>query len=112
MVVIQMDKVWDLDLILIGSEDFISDAIGNQIPAEKETQVMGYEDRLSRNEFYQAGQSGITLAKLFVIHPYEYSNQNLVKFEGQMYTIIRTYQRDYEELEIVCQVKLGEADVE
>lgn len=107
-----MNKVWDLDLILIGNDDFTSDGIGNQVPVHSETVVMGYEDRLSRNEFYQAGQSGISLSKLFIIHPYEYEGQNQVKFNEQTYTIIRTYQRDYEELEIVCQVKLGETDVE
>ncbi|EAC9546888.1 phage head-tail adapter protein, partial [Listeria monocytogenes] len=31
-----------------------------------------------------------------------------VEFEGQKYTIIRSYPRDSEELEIVCQIKLGE----
>lgn len=100
--------MWDLEIDLLKEDRFTSDGIGNQIPQYKRSTVMGYEDRLSRNEFYQAGQSGIELSKLFVIHPFEYSNEKIIEFEGQKYTIIRTYQRDHEELEIVCQAKLGE----
>ncbi|MFB8675740.1 phage head closure protein [Enterococcus gallinarum] len=100
--------MWDLEIDLLKEDGFTSDQIGNQIPKYKRSTVMGYEDRLSRNEFYQAGQSGIDLSKLFVIHPFEYSNEKIVEFEGQKYTIIRSYPRDSEELEIVCQIKLGE----
>lgn len=103
-----MDKVWDLDVELVGQTNFISDGIGNQIPVESKTKVMAYEDRISRDEFYKSGQSGITPTKLFIIHPYEYSDETQLIFNNKVYSIIRNYPRNYEELELVCQIKLGE----
>ncbi len=44
----------------------------------------------------------------FTIHPYEYSRENYLKFEGNKYKIIRTYQRNYEELEVICRLNLGD----
>ena len=69
---------------------------------------MAYEDNVSRGEFYQAGQNGIENIHLFIIHPYEYSRENYLKFEGNKYKIIRTYQRNYEELEVICRLNLGD----
>lgn len=103
-----MDKTWNLDIFLLENDGFTSDEIGNQIAKYKENPVMAYEDNVSRGEFYQAGQNGIENLHLFIIHPYEYSGENYLKFEGNKYKIIRTYQRNYEELEVICRLNLGD----
>ena len=104
-----MDRTWDLDIVLLENDGFTSDDIGNQIPKYKRTPVMACKENVSRGEFYQAGQNGIENIHLFIIHPYEYSGENYLEFEEKKYKIIRTYQKSYEELEVVCRLSLGEA---
>ncbi|MGM0284887.1 MULTISPECIES: phage head closure protein [unclassified Enterococcus] len=106
-----MDKTWDLDIVLLKNDGFTSDEVGNQVPKYKSNTVMACKENVSRGEFYQAGQNGIENIHLFIIHPYEYYGENYLKFDGNKYKIIRTYQRNYEELEIVCRLTLGDANV-
>ncbi len=103
-----MDRTWDLDVILLENDGFTSDEIGNQIARYKEHPLMAYEDNVSRNEFYQSGQAGIEKIRLFIIHPYEYSGENYLQMGKEKYQIIRVFQRNYEELEVVCRVNLGD----
>lgn len=100
------EELWDLDITLLAATDFIEDDIGNQIPILKQEEVYGYEQPISRSEFYTAGQSGITVTKSLVIHPYDYEEQTSLILEGIVYDIIRVYPLDRDQLELTCQRKL------
>lgn len=80
------------------------DEYGNDIGAQpKITKVYCQKQSISRQEYYQAAQVDMNPSITVIIHPYEYSNQKYVRFDGLTYKINRTYQTDFEELELVCE---------
>lgn len=52
-------------------------------------------------EFYQASQEGYALEAMFEIRSAEYSNEELLRFNGTEYIIVRTYDRG-EITELIC----------
>lgn len=98
--------MWQNELILI-SETFEFDDIGNQIPIEKETEIFCNVKSVSRNEFYNAATTGLKPSLVFVVHDYEYNGEEIVKFEDNKYKVIRTYRKNVEELELTCEKVIG-----
>ena len=93
---------YDHELTLI-SQTITEDEIGNQIPVETETVVLCGLKSVGRNEFYSAAVTGLKPELVFVIHGYEYNGEQVVKFEGNRYRVIRTYLTDFEEVELTCE---------
>lgn len=97
---------YDNELILI-SETYTEDEIGNQIPIEKRTNILCNISSIGRNEFYNAANSGLKPSLIFTIHTYEYNNESLVEFENVRYKVIKTYSKGIEEVELTCEKVLG-----
>lgn len=94
---------YDHELILI-SQSYVDDEIGNQIPGDEiETSILCGVRSVSRTEFYNAALTGLNPEIVFVVHAYEYNDGRKVKFNGELYRVIRTYQKDFEEMELVCE---------
>lgn len=69
---------------------------------ETETTILCGVKSVGRVEFYNAAQSGLNPEIIFVVHGYEYSGQQKVKYEGTTYKVVRTYAVSFEELELTC----------
>lgn len=94
---------YDHELILI-NQSYSFDEIGNQILSDEvETRVLCNVKSVSRAEFYNAALAGLNPEIVFVVHAYEYNGERKVKFNGELYRVIRTYQTDFEEMELVCE---------
>jgi SPP1 family predicted phage head-tail adaptor len=93
---------YDHELTLIG-QSYTEDEIGNPIPVETETVILCGLKSVGRTEFYNAAVTGLRPEMVFVIHGYEYNGEQLVKFEGVRYRVIRTYAIDFEEVELTCE---------
>lgn len=93
---------YDHELILI-QQTYTEDEIGNQIPVEVETSILCGKKSVTRSEFYSAAVNGLKPVIVLVVHPYEYSGETKVKFEGTTYNVIRTYGKNLEELELTCE---------
>lgn len=93
---------YDRELKLIRQE-YQEDEIGNQVPVETETVVLCGLKSVGRTEFYNAAATGLRPELVFVVHGYEYNGEQLVEFEGVRYQVIRTYQVDFEELELTVE---------
>jgi len=81
------------------------DELGNQTTIEEEKTLLCKLQSIGRNEFYSASTAGLKPEKIFIIHGYEYENETLLEFNGDRYTIIRSYATDFEEIELVCERK-------
>jgi len=102
--------VYDHELTLLGV-GYIQDDIGNEIPSDEvPRKVLCKVESVGRNEFYSAASSDLRPEIVFTIHKYEYENERKVKFEGQKYSVIRTYAQGIEEIELTCE-RVG-ADVQ
>lgn len=83
-----------------GGENAVGDpikteTISGDIPADKQS--------ITRSEFYQAAAVGMKPSVTFVIRSCEYNDESLLKWNEKTYKIIRTYQKDDEFIELVCE---------
>jgi len=102
--------MWDEEITLLTPDGYDEGSLGQQIPKTKENVVLGYEKPMNRAEFYQAGQSGIEVTHTLVIHPFEYSNEQTLLYQGLLLTVVRHYKTSNEELELVCRLKVGDSN--
>ena len=103
-----IQPTWDDEAILLGAEDFKEDGLGQQILKPKETRVYCIRRPVSRQEFYMAGQNDLRVAEILIVHPYEYSGEELVLFRGKKLKVVKTYEISPEELELTCTERLGD----
>lgn len=97
---------YDHELVLI-SETIQEDEIGNRIPIETRKTILCDKKSAGRNEYYQAAAAGLKPELVLIVHAYEYNGEQLVEFEGKRYSVIRIYELNDEEIELVCERKAG-----
>lgn len=78
------------------------DKNGFEINTEIKTEVFADKKSIRSSEFYESQKLGYKLSVMFVIKPYEYNNQEYVYYENKKYKVERTYEKDTENLELVC----------
>lgn len=96
--------MWSNSLILI-AERYDPDI--NEMIIKNEKEVYCNVKSISRNEFYKASTGGFKPSLVFIIHSFEYENEEKVNFEGSIYNVIRTYMINTEEIELTCEKVLG-----
>ena len=94
--------MYNHELILL-SGGYTEDELGNQIPSVNRRPVLCKMESVGRNEFYSAAAANLRPEITFIIHQYEYGGESKVEFEGQQYSIIRTYGTGFEEIELTCE---------
>lgn len=72
---------------------------------ETRTNVLCAPLSVTRSEFYSAAQAGLNPANVFEINGFEYGGESIVEFEGKQYSVIRSYQTDYETVQLTCERK-------
>lgn len=86
---------------LIGTttgENEISDPI--TIPTAR--QVFANKKSVRQSEFYQAAATGLKPEIMFEIRAIEYAGENQLRHESKTYTIMRTFSKNGEILELIC----------
>lgn len=80
------------------------DDIGNDVLEEVSNRtIMANEKSLQRSEFYQAAATQFRPEIVFEIRSIEYQRETRLRHEGINYNIIRTYSRNQEITELVCE---------
>ena len=100
---------WDLEVSLLQVDGYSTNKIGDKVPKYKVIGLLAYEKPITRGELIIAGQSNITITKIIVIHPFEYSNEELLEIEGVRYQVVSSYKISNEELELKLKSKKGGA---
>ena len=100
---------WDLEVSLLQVDGYTTNKIGDKVPKYKAIYILAYEKPITRGELIIAGQSNITITKIIVIHPFEYSNEELVEIDGIKYQIVNVYKISNEEIELKLKAKKGAA---
>lgn len=77
--------------------------IGDQTEVQTKRLVFAEKKSISQNQFYQAAATGLRPELTFVIWTREYNQEPKLEFNGKEYTIIRTFDRDDERTELICQ---------
>lgn len=98
----------DVSIKLI-TKTYSFDSVGNQIDTEVEVDCPLIDiEEVYANEFYKASQQGMRPSKRFVISTLNYNNQNELKYMSQKYTVIRSEERNLDEVVLICEVKVSE----
>ena len=93
------------DLIKYGKTS--TDDWGNPVSIDERWQVYAEQMSVGQNEFYRAANQGLKPNFVFEIYAEEFRNADLLIYEDIEYTIIRTYQRTLDKLELVCERKVA-----
>lgn len=98
---------WDLEVSLLKVSGETKNKIGDKIPTYEKVEILAFEKPITRGELIIAGQANITITKIIVIHPFEYSNEELVEIDGIKYQIVNVYKTSNEEIELKLKAKKG-----
>ena len=84
-----------------------TNAIGDFIDTETTSTVFADKQSIRQSEFYQAYATGLRPEIMFVIRQIDYSNQPRLKWNSKYYNIIRSFDKDGELVELICEGIVG-----
>lgn len=70
-------------------------------------EVFASTKSVTAKDFYLAGQQGHKPQIVFIVHKYEYNEQNIIDYNGKRYSVFRTYEIEDGRIELHCEVKIG-----
>ena len=98
------------DVIKLISYTTTENELGDTIEVSTERQVFADKQSVRQSEFYQAAATGLRPELMFVVRTIEYNGETRLKYNGKEYSIIRTYDKDGELTELVCQGVVNRAN--
>ena len=98
------------DVISLITVTTTENELGDTIEVSTERQVFADKQSIRQSEFYQAAATGLRPELMFVVRTIEYNGETKLKYNGKEYSIIRTYDKDGELTELVCQGVVNRAD--
>ena len=91
------------EVIELGKQQIVVDKYKNQIKEYVFREVFAEVKSVTQSEFYTAAQSSIKPTYKFVLADYcDYDNEDIVKYSGVLYHVVRTY-RNGLQLEITVE---------
>lgn len=81
----------------------ITDEYGDTVTVQVYKEVFAQKKSVKQSEFYQAHAQGLKPEIMFIIHPSEYEDKQGIKYNDKQYKVIRTYEKDSENLELICE---------
>jgi SPP1 family predicted phage head-tail adaptor len=78
--------------------------IGDPVQTKTKTaDIFADKQSVRQNEFYQAMATGLKPELMFVIREIDYNQEPMLEYNSKEYNIIRTYSKDSELIELVCE---------
>lgn len=103
------NNTFPIDLITITTEkDYL-----NQVVEKLRTSatVMAEIDSVTKSEFYEAGRLGFQPDFRATIYDFEYTDEPIVKWNGKLYSVYRTYYiNGADRVELYCTERGGTKD--
>lgn len=99
-----MTKIGKITLI---SETFTTDSIGQVVSTESTSTAIVEVRSVSRTEFMEGKQDGLSPSYVFRVSIFGYSGQKILSYNGERYSIYRTYETDDNYIELYCELKVG-----
>jgi SPP1 family predicted phage head-tail adaptor len=83
-------------------------SIGDSIENIEKRQTFAKKKSIRQSEFYQAASTGLKPELTFEIWLREYNGESKLEYNGKQYNIIRTFEKNNEDLELICEGLVGE----
>ena len=91
------------DVINLISITTTTNDMGDSIQNETLKQVFADKGSIRQTEFYQAQTTGLKPEIMFKVKSIDYNQEPKLKFNNKTYNIIRTYDKNGEITELICQ---------
>lgn len=85
----------------------VENEIGDTINIPIRRQVIAMKKSVRQSEFYQAAAIGLKPEITFVTWSFEYKGELEIEHEGKKYRIIRTFESNPKEIELICEGMAG-----
>ena len=89
------------------AETRTQDAYGVEQVVQTERQVFCNVSSVTQREWFEGGRIGLNPEYRMTMFAYDYAGEQLLKFNGIIYSIYRTYITDNDEIELYVQRKQG-----
>lgn len=99
-----MTKVGKISLV---TEVITTNAIGQPISTETTSDIVAEVRSVTRSEFMEGSQNGLSPAYVFRISVFGYSNQRILSYNGTRYAIYRVYEADENYVELYAERQIG-----
>lgn len=99
----RFDKVIYL-ISTTGETNVLGDAIQSS-PSKRQT--FARKDSIRQSEFYQSAKTDLKPELTFIVWTQEYNGEQELEYKGRKYTIIRTYEKNDKEIELICSGLVG-----
>jgi SPP1 family predicted phage head-tail adaptor len=99
----RFDSVIYLIQVTYGEND-----MGDSIEIHTKRQTFAQKNSVRQSEFYQAAATGLKPELTFVVWLREYRDEPKLEYNGKMYTVIRTYSKNDELIELICSGMVGD----
>ena len=93
--------------ITLISESYSKDSIGQHIPTENKKVVFCSIGSISKNEWFDAGRSGLKPEFKVTLPIYNYNNELIAEIDGIRYSIYRTYKGINDIVELYLEKQAG-----
>jgi SPP1 family predicted phage head-tail adaptor len=90
------------DIIKLVDVSYSENSLGDITETKTERQVYANKSSVKRSEFYQAAATGLKPETVFEIRLIDYEGETKLTYEGDEYNVIRTYSKDGEIIELIC----------
>ncbi len=97
------------NLLTLIRESFVSDSMGVQRPTETERTVYCDVRSVSYSEWFEGGRNGLNPEYQFTMFRYDYDGEKICEFNGQRYSIYRTYITRDDSIELYAERREGDA---
>jgi len=101
-----MDRSNVLTLI---SETYMPDSMGVQRPTETSRNVFCDVQSVSLTEWSEGGRAGLNPEYRFTMFVFDYNDEKICEFNGQRYSIYRTYLTRNDSIELYAERREGDA---
>lgn len=94
------------EIIELESVTITTDNAGDTVSSTTWKEIFAEKKSIGTSEFYQAHSEGLKPEFKFIIHPSEYNRKTdgpHIKYNGDQFKIIRTYEVNQETLEITVE---------
>lgn len=95
------------DVLVLIRQDMTADAYGVMRPTNVRRQVYCKVGSITRNEFYNAGRSGLNPDFMFTVFAADYNGESVCEYRGKTYSIYRTYLNNSDYIELYVQREGG-----
>lgn len=82
-----------------------------QAVQQTERDIFADVTSVTGNEWFEGGRNGIVPEYRMIVFKYDYQGEQLLRYNGTVYQIYRTYERRTDELELYCAKRKGPGGV-